>query len=107
VKKPTPYGKRMRMERLKREIIALEMAEKLGVTPSFLSSVELGRKKVPQAWMDKLTEYLSLSETEQKQLEILIARSNAIVSQSTNEQVPKNTIYAPKSKDLGGSDRPE
>lgn len=97
----------MRMERLKREIIALEMAEELGVTPSFLSSVELGRKKVPQAWADKLKEYLSLSESEQMQLENLIARSNAIVSQSTHERAPKNTIYAPKSKDLGGSDRPK
>lgn len=107
MKKPTPYGKRIRMERLKREIIALEMAEKLGVTPSFLSSVELGRKKVPQTWMEKLTEYLSLSESEQKQLETLIARSNAIVSQAAHEQVPKNTIYAPKSKDIRGSERPE
>lgn len=107
MKKPTPYGKRMRMERLKREIIALEMAEELGVTPSFLSSVELGRKKVPQAWLNKLISYLSLSKAEEKQLETLIARSNAIVSQSIHERVPKNTIYAPKSTDLGGSDRPK
>lgn len=85
MRKLTPYGKAMRMERLKREIIALDMAQMLGVTPSFLSSVELGRKKVPAAWLPKLHDYFSFSQEELKKLEKIIHQSNSIVSKATHE----------------------
>ena len=37
-----------------------QVAEYLGVTPAFLSSVEVGRKPIPEEWFDKLTKLYKL-----------------------------------------------
>lgn len=101
MRRPTPYGKKVRIERLKREIIANEMAELLGVTPSFLSGVELGRKKVPTAWRSKLKEILSLNDDEHRGLLKLVDQSNQIVAASISVEQSEGTVIAPK---LRGSD---
>lgn len=101
MRRPTPYGKKVRIERLKKEIIANDMAKFLGVTPSFLSSVELGRKKVPSAWHSKLKEILALNDVEHSRLLKLVEQSNRIVTASNSVEQSESTVVAPK---LKGSD---
>ena len=45
-----------------------EMAEKLGVSPSYVSAVEFGRRPVPNGWVEKIARALSLSTQEAESL---------------------------------------
>lgn len=53
----TPFGKAMKILRLSADISQREMAQELGITPSFLSNMELGRKKITQGWVEKISGY--------------------------------------------------
>ncbi len=71
----TPFGKEIRKIRIDNDMKLSEMAEKIDVTPTFLTAVETGRKSVPrnfpervvralggdQAMMDVLTSAAELS----------------------------------------------
>ena len=46
----TPIGKFLRKLRIDTGEILKDMAEKLHVSPSFLSAVENGKKKMPSTW---------------------------------------------------------
>ena len=48
----SPFGKFCRKLRLERGELLLDMAKKLQVQSSYLSSVEVGRKSVPESWKD-------------------------------------------------------
>jgi len=47
----TPFGRFLRKLRIDRGEIMKDMAEKLNVTASFLSAVEVGKKPVPDSWV--------------------------------------------------------
>ena len=64
----SPFGKFCRKLRLEREELLLDMAKKLGVKSSFLSSVEVGRKNVPENWKNMIPQIYNLSEEETKEL---------------------------------------
>jgi len=44
------------------------MAEKLGVTPSYLSAVEVGKRKVPKKWPRLIADIYDLSQEEYEEL---------------------------------------
>ena len=50
----SPFGKFCRKLRLERGELLLDMAKKLQVQSSYLSSVEVGRKSVPESWKDEI-----------------------------------------------------
>jgi len=64
----TKFGKYIRTKRILREMLLGEMAKQLGVSSSFLSSVEAGRKNVPEAWRKKIPEILKLSDNDLEHL---------------------------------------
>jgi len=43
----TPFGKAIRHHRIEHEMLLGEMAEVLGVSPSYLSQIETGKKPIP------------------------------------------------------------
>ena len=49
----TRFGEEMRVLRTRRHQSQKDMAEVLGVTKSFLSSVETGRRSIPKGWIYK------------------------------------------------------
>ena len=53
----TPFGKAMKILRLSAGISQKVMAQDLGVASSFLSNMEMGRKKINPDWVEKITEY--------------------------------------------------
>ena len=64
----TELGKWLRKLRIDRGEILKTMAEKLGMTSSYLSAIECGKRNIPADLIDKLTSIYDLSETEQHEL---------------------------------------
>ena len=71
----SPFGKFCRKLRLERGELLLDMAKKLQVQSSYLSSVEVGRKSVPECWKDEIANLYNLNIDEKKELEKAIDES--------------------------------
>ena len=56
----TKLGRFLRKIRIDRGELMLDMAEKLGVTPAFLSAVENGKRKPPKEWEERITTLYSI-----------------------------------------------
>lgn len=56
----TKFGKVIRELRLEQNINLKEMAEKLDVTSSHISALELGKKNVPDSFLLKIRDFFSL-----------------------------------------------
>ncbi len=64
----TKLGKEFAKLRVDRNEKQYEMAERLGITPNFLSAIENGAKPVPYRLIDHLSKIYGLSEAERKKL---------------------------------------
>lgn len=62
-------GQVLRKMRIDRQELLKEMAEKLEVSSAYLSSIETGRRKIPNGFIDKIENRYSLTETEKCDLE--------------------------------------
>ena len=56
----TRFGEEMRVLRTRRHQTQQDMAEVLGVTKSFLTSVESGRRSIPKDWIDIISDHYHL-----------------------------------------------
>lgn len=52
----TPFGKALRKLRIDKDMLLKEMADGAGVTPAFLSAVEVGRKAIPKNLVDRIAD---------------------------------------------------
>ena len=71
----TSVGKFLRKVRIDNNEILADMADKLGVSPSFLSAVENGKKKVPVGWSVKICELYKLDDNQSENLDQAIAET--------------------------------
>lgn len=55
----TEFGKAVRKARIDADVTLASMALALGTTPSFLSAMEMGRKKIPADWVQRIESYFS------------------------------------------------
>lgn len=88
----TKFGKLLRKIRIDHGEILKNMADRLGVSPSFLSAVEVGRKSAPTGWSDIITDSYHLSEEQRKELRE--AEQEAVVSVKidfANSEQPQRT----------------
>jgi predicted transcriptional regulator len=76
----TEFGVAVRKARLDAKVNLNDMANELGVTPAFLSSIEVGRKKVPAEWAKKIEEYFKGKKVEVPNLRKLADLSNRLIS---------------------------
>lgn len=60
----TAFGRVLRSIRMDRSELLLDMAKKLNVQPSFLSSVENGKRNVPKSWPQKISQLYALNDFE-------------------------------------------
>lgn len=65
----TELGKFLRKLRIDADEILLDMANKLGVAPSFLSSVENGKRRMPSAWNARICELYALTDAQKAEFE--------------------------------------
>ncbi|QBY02332.1 hypothetical protein E2K80_17620 [Rhodophyticola sp. CCM32] len=76
MKQVTPYGRFVRIKRMEQGRLLVEQAIFMDCTPSLLSSVELGRKPVPESWIPTITDFLDLDEKDQTKLRTAVEKSN-------------------------------
>ena len=79
----TKFGEFVRILRIKRHEVMGDMAEVLGVSLPFLSSVENGKKNVPPEWAAKLAEHYALTSAEWNELKEAIEESKTQYKIST------------------------
>lgn len=84
----TEVGKFLKKLRVENGEVLLGMAQKLGVTPSFLSAVELGKKKMPYEWNLKIRSAYSLTPTQEEELDEAISLSEKAVILDFEEVSP-------------------
>jgi hypothetical protein len=64
----TKFGEFMRIQRIKHHEVMGDTAKLLGVKLPFISTVESGKRNVPEEWMPVLIEHYDLSPIEQAEL---------------------------------------
>jgi len=75
----TSIGIFLRKLRIEKGEILKTMAETLGVSSAFLSAVENGKKKLPDAWIPRLEEEYNLSAEQVEELKRAIIESGDTV----------------------------
>ena len=75
----TEIGKFLKKLRIDQGEVLLTMAQKLGVTPSFLSTVELGKKKMPYEWNLKIRSAYRLTPSQEDALDAISASEKAVI----------------------------
>ncbi|MFC4799458.1 helix-turn-helix domain-containing protein [Neobacillus sp. GCM10023253] len=75
----TLFGKFCRKLRIDNGELLKDMAAKLGVTSSYLSAVENGKRNVPQAWVETISNSYSLSTDERYELRQAVQDSQKVV----------------------------
>jgi HTH-type transcriptional regulator, competence development regulator len=105
----TKFGKALRTIRLERDELLKDMAKNLGITPSFLSSIESGKKNVPTALIDKITQIYNLTQNEKRQLEMFAKEAKSKVQISLKDKSNKEreivTLFARTFEELDETDK--
>lgn len=73
----TPFGKAVRHLRIEREMLLGSMADALGVSSSYLSQIECGKKPIPADFPDRIARLCGLGESQ-----LIDLRQQAAVSMS-------------------------
>ena len=71
----TEIGKFLRVLRISNDEAAKDMAEKLKVSASYLSAVELGKRQIPASWEDIIIKKYNLNESDKEKLKLAIKNS--------------------------------
>ena len=64
IKMLTDFGRFLRKIRIDCGEILKDMAEKLNVSAAYLSAVEMGKRNIPEQWVNRISELYNLSEEE-------------------------------------------
>ena len=76
----TPFGKTLRVFRLNRGELLKDMAERLEITPAYLSSVENGKKEPTPELMAKLYKAYDLNQEQKEEIEEARAKTIQMIS---------------------------
>ncbi|WP_018182214.1 helix-turn-helix domain-containing protein [Kaistia granuli] len=91
----TPFGQRLREMRDERGLSLKDMAEKLGVSSSYLSALEHGRRGSPSWFMvQRIIAYFNVIWDEAEELQRLAERSHPRVTVETAGLAPEATELA-------------
>lgn len=71
----TDFGKLLRKIRIDHGEIIKDMADKLGVTASYLSAIENGKRNIPENWVDEISQLYQLDNIATEQLKNTILTS--------------------------------
>ncbi|GHU74104.1 hypothetical protein FACS1894188_01360 [Clostridia bacterium] len=64
----TEFGRVLRKIRIDHAEIIKDMAEKLGVTASYVSTVETGKRNIPENWVEQISGMYNLDDDNRQQL---------------------------------------
>ena len=83
------FGKALRRYRIDNDLLLKDMADTLEISVAFLSSVEVGKKKVPAALISKLTAAYNLDKETLDNLKEAAAIANDEIKFHANPPKPK------------------
>lgn len=75
----TPFGELFRILRLKHREVLSDASQFLGVTSAYISSVECGKRPVPDTWAEIIIKHYQLNDNEKDQLYQAIEDSKTII----------------------------
>ena len=91
----TPFGARLRQLREDRGIRLKDMAEELGVSATYLSALEHGRRSKPNwSFIQRVIHYFNIIWDEADELSALARLSNPRVTVDTAGMAPERTALA-------------
>lgn len=100
----TPFGKFSRKLRIDRGELLKDMANNLGVTSAYLSAVEVGKRNIPESWLDKINSMYKLASEEAENLMKAYSETLTQIKIDLNNQTPQHKeaamIFARELKDL-------
>jgi transcriptional regulator with XRE-family HTH domain len=70
--KLTKFGKTIRRLRIEYGLLLGSMAKKLDISSSYLSSIEMGKREIPQGFFEKIKSLKIFNENELKDIQISI-----------------------------------
>jgi transcriptional regulator with XRE-family HTH domain len=105
----TLFGKFCRKLRIDRGELLKDMADKLGVTPSYLSAVETGIRNVPKDWFEKISSIYALNEKDRAALHNAIHNSQLTIKfnlkELKNDEKELVLAFARELKSLNDEDK--
>lgn len=81
----TPFGEMFRILRIKHHEVLSDASKLLGVTSAYVSSVECGKRPVPEEWAEKIVVHYKLKDKEKNQLLQAIEDSKTIIKINLSE----------------------
>lgn len=84
----TEFGEYFRILRIKHKEVLKDASEFLNVSCAFISSVECGKKSIPEEWFEKMVNHYNLNEKQQKELRTAIDRSAKTIKFSIENVTP-------------------
>ena len=81
----TPFGEFFRILRLKHHQVLSDASKLLGVTSAYVSSVECGKRPVPEGWVELIVMHYRLNEKEKNELLQSVADSKTIIKINISE----------------------
>lgn len=104
----TQFGKYCRKLRIDKEELLKDMADKLGVTSSYLSAVENGKRSVPQSWLHDISQIYALCDNQISELQNAIESSQTVLKfdlkELSNEKRDILIAFAREHKSLDDED---
>lgn len=95
--------------RIDRRELLRDMAAGLGVSMSFLSSVENGKKKMPSEWVAKIPELYSFTDAQKKEFDMAVSESEKGIAVKfdglSDEERRMSVAFARKIKNLKPEER--
>jgi transcriptional regulator with XRE-family HTH domain len=71
----TALGKALRRLRLERDMLLKSMADNMGVTSSYLSAIETGKKQPPSDFLSRIAKAANLNQTELNNIQTALDQS--------------------------------
>lgn len=90
----TPFGEFFRALRLKNHEVLSDAAKWLKVTSAYISSVECGKRPIPDEWIPIITEHYSLMESEVAELQKHVDNSKTSVKINLKSSTPMTRTVA-------------
>ncbi len=81
----TDFGRYLRKLRIDCGELIRDMADKLGVTASYLSAVETGKRNIPEAWVDEIVTKYGLDGSAKSDLTKAAANSAKVIKLGLDE----------------------
>ena len=82
----TPFGKAARKIRIDRSETLGDMADALNISAAFLSSIETGKRNIPDDLVEKVVHYFDLKGADAKELRRLAAESRNMIKLKPTEK---------------------